>query len=317
MLSLSTSFGSSDCRDGAALFQAVADAGFNGIELEYRIESPLFHRMLPELERTGLKVVSIHNYFPIPSIMRHSKGGGDLFLLSHPDKEERLEAIKWTTRTIEHANNLEATAVVLHCGRVEMAPEMKRLRHYFDTGRIESEEARAFIDQKLQEREQVKSIYVDSLLFSIDRLIRIAEKQNIILGLENRYHYHELPGPDEYEILFSEFSGGPIGYWHDMGHAHANEKLGIVAEGELLKRYSDHLVGIHLHDAVGLDDHRAPGKGEIDFEALRPFLEKDIPLVMELRSGTPDTEITEGLRFMLHLMEPVQEQTSKNTGAND
>ena len=140
MLSLSTSFGSSDCRDGAALVQAVADAGFNGIELEYRIESPLFHRMLPELERTGLKVVSIHNYFPIPSIMRHSKGGGDLFLLSHPDKEERLEAIKWTTRTIEHANNLEATAVVLHCGRVEMAPEMKRLRHYFDTGRIDSED---------------------------------------------------------------------------------------------------------------------------------------------------------------------------------
>ena len=58
-------------------------------------------------------------------------------------------------------------------------------------------------------------------------------------------------------------------------------------------------------------------KGEIDFDALRPFLEKDIPLVMELRSGTPDSEITEGLRFIRDLMESFQKQTSKDTGKID
>ena len=317
MISLSTSFGSSGCRDGAALVQAVADAGFGGIELEYRIESPVFHQMVPALERTGLTVASIHNYFPIPSIIPHSRGGGDLFLLSHPDKEERLEAIKWSTKTIEHANDFEAVAVVLHCGRVEMVHQMEKLRHYFDTDRIDTEEARAFIDRKLQERDRIKPQYVDSLLFSIDRLIRIADKQNIILGLENRYHYHELPGPDEFEILFSEFSGGPLGYWHDMGHAHANEKMGILADGEMLNRYSDHLVGIHLHDAIGLDDHLAPGKGEIDFEALRPVFEKDIPAVMELKPGTPGSDVSEGLRFIRELMESFQKQPPNNTDAKD
>lgn len=302
MIALSTSWKSKDCRDGDALVQAVVDAGFGGIELEYRIQAPVFQQMVPALERSNLKVVSIHNYFPIPPIVSHSKGGGDLFLLSHPDKEERLEAIKWSTKTIEHANNLEAIAVVLHCGRVEMTHEMEKLRDYFNTGRIDSEEAQSFLNRKLEERDRIKPKYMDSLLFSIDRLIPIAEKQNIILGVENRYHYHELPGPDDFEILFSEFKGELLGYWHDTGHAHANEKLGIIPGGEMLQRYSDHLVGIHLHDAVGLDDHLAPGKGEIDFGVLRPFLEKDRPAVVELKPGTPDSEVSDGLRFVRQLI---------------
>ena len=302
MIALSTSWKSKDCRDGDALVQAVVDAGFGGIELEYRIQAPVFQQMLPALERSNLKVVSIHNYFPIPPIVSHSKGGGDLFLLSHPDKEERLEAIKWSTKTIEHANNLEAIAVVLHCGRVEMTHEMEKLRDYFNTGRIDSEEAQSFLNRKLEERDRIKPKYMDSLLFSIDRLIPIAEKQNIILGVENRYHYHELPGPDDFEILFSEFKGELLGYWHDTGHAHANEKLGIIPAGEMLQRYSDHLVGIHLHDAIGLDDHLAPGKGEIDFGVLRPFLEKDRPAVVELKPGTPDSEVSDGLRFVRQLI---------------
>ena len=303
MIALSTSWKSIQCRDGDALVQAVADSGFEGIELEYRIGEPLYQRMMPALKRSGLMVVSVHNYFPIPPIIPHSKGGGDLFLLSDPDKEKRLEAIKWTAKTIEHAGDLEAFAVVLHCGRVEMAHEMEKLRDYFNTDRIDSEEARAFIKGKLEERDRNKSKYMDSLLFSIDRLIPRAEKHNIILGLENRYHYHELPGPDEFEILFSEFKGGPLGYWHDTGHAHANEKLGIIPGGEMLKRYSDHLVGIHLHDATGLDDHLAPGKGEIDFEPIRPFFEKDIPTVVELKPGTLDSEVSAGFRFVRNLME--------------
>ena len=309
MIALSTSWKSRDCRDGDALVQAVADAGFVGIELEYRIEAPVFQQMLPALERSGLKVVSVHNYFPIPPTIPHSKGGGDLFLLSHPDKEERLAAIKWSTKTIEHANDLEAIAVVLHCGRVEMAHEMDKLRDYFNTGRIHSDEARSFIDRKLEERDRIKPKYMDSLLFSIDRLIPIAEKHNIILGLENRYHYHELPGPDDFEILFSEFRGGPLGYWHDTGHAHANERLGIIPGGEMLRRYSDHLVGIHLHDALGLNDHLAPGKGEIDFEDFRSFLEKDMPAVVELKPGTPDSDVADGFRFVRQLMESDNKQT--------
>ena len=305
MIALSTSWKSRGYSDGDALVQAVADSGFEGIELEYRIGEPVFQRMVPVLKRSGLKVVSVHNYFPIPPIIPHSKGGGDLFLLSHPDKEERLAATRWTAKTIEHAGGLGAIAVVLHCGRVEMAHEMEKLRGYFNSGRIDSEEARAFIKGKLEERDQIKPEFMDSLLFSIDRLLPIAKRHNIVLGLENRYHYYELPGPDDFETLLSEFKGGPLGYWHDTGHAHANEMLGIVSADEMLKRYDDHLTGLHLHDAIGLDDHLPPGKGEIDFDSLRHYLETDIPAVLELKPGTPDSDVAEGFSFVRQIVESV------------
>ena len=305
MLALSTSWQGDGTGTAAEIIAAFKNIGITEIELSYRISEAMFRQLKEPLKRSEIKVVSVHNYFPVPSIPPRSRGGGDLFLLSHPDEEKRLEAIKWTTKTIEHAADLAALAVVLHCGRVEMTPAMDKLRDYFDAGRVASEEARSFIDRKMRERDRIKPQYMDSLRFSLDRLIPIAEKHNIILGLENRYHYHELPGPDDFEILFAEFSGGPLGYWHDTGHAHANEKLGILADGEMLKRYAEYLVGIHLHDAIGLDDHIAPGKGEIDFAVLRPLLTRDMPKVVELKPGTPDADLSAGLRFVRQLTEGI------------
>ncbi|NIS46468.1 MAG: hypothetical protein GWN76_11420, partial [candidate division Zixibacteria bacterium] len=43
------------------------------------------------------------------------------------------------------------------------------------------------------------------------------------------------------------------------------------------------LIGVHLHDAIGLDDHIPPGSGEIDFAALKPFLKADTIKVIELK----------------------------------
>jgi hypothetical protein len=50
MIALSTSWKSRGYSDGDALVQAVADSGFEGIELEYRIGEPVFQRMVPVLK---------------------------------------------------------------------------------------------------------------------------------------------------------------------------------------------------------------------------------------------------------------------------
>ena len=121
---------------------------------------------------------------------------------------------------------------------------------------------------------------------------------NVILALENRYHYHELPGPDDFGELFLHFKGAPIGYWHDTGHAHANETLGLIPRESLFQSYSDELIGIHLHDAIGLNDHIPPGSGEIDFAALKPFLKTDTIKVIELKPGIPALEVSEGIKFI-------------------
>jgi sugar phosphate isomerase/epimerase len=260
------------------------------------------------LKRCGLKVVSVHNYFPIPSARSDSKGSGDLFRLSSSDNEERQNVIQFTAKTIEHAGDLGAAAVVLHCGVVEMNHEMPVLYQYFKSNRLDSEEAQIFIRHKLKEWDSRKPKHMDSLLASLDRLVPVAEKQGVLLGLENRYHYHELPGLGDFGAIFTRFEGAPIGYWHDTGHAHANETLGLIPhanealglipKGSLLQNYANRLIGVHLHDAIGLDDHIPPGTGEIDFTALKTFLKSDTIKVIELKPGKPVSEVIEGIRFI-------------------
>ncbi len=302
MLALSTSWQSGDPVTAEEMLAALKNLDISGIELSYRIPEDFFNQMKRLLKHSGLKIVSIHNYFPIPSARSDSKGSGDLFLLSSPDNEERQNAIRFTTKSIEHAGEMGATAVILHCGIVEMNHEMQALYHYINSNRLDSDEAQIFIRNKLRERDRRKPQHLDCLLASLDRLVAVAEKQGVLLGLENRYHYHELPGLDDFKVIFNQFQGAPIGYWHDTGHAHANETLGLIPRQSLLQSYSDRLIGIHLHDAVGLDDHMPPGSGEIDFKALTPFLKSNSIKVIELKPGIPVSEVKEGIRFIREML---------------
>ncbi|MGD8472146.1 MAG: TIM barrel protein [Desulfobacterales bacterium] len=298
MLALSTSWQSGGAVTAEGMVAALKNLEITGIELSYRISEDLYREMKNPLERSGLDVVSVHNYFPIPSVKPESTGGGDLFLLSSLQKQERQNAVQFTAKTIEHAGELGAAAVVLHCGFVEMHHEVQVLYEYFNSNRLNSDEAQDFIHQKLKERDALKPKHMDSLLASLDNLATIAEKHRVLLGLENRYHYHELPGPDDFRLIFETFKGAPVGYWHDTGHAHANETLGLIPRDSLLQTYANRLIGVHLHDAVGLDDHIPPGSGEIGFKALKPFLKADTIRVIELKPKIPIPEVSDGIQFV-------------------
>ena len=302
MISISTSWQSGGSVTAEEMLAVLKNLEITGIELSYRISEGFYQEMKNPLRRSGLKVVSVHNFFPIPSARSDSKGSGDLFLLSSSDNEERQNAIRFTIRSIEHAGELGAAAVVLHCGVVEMNHEMQVLYRFFNSQRLDSKEAQAFIRKKLAERDRHKSEHLENLVFSLDRLLPVAEKQDVLLGLENRYHYHELPGLDDFGAIFANFKGAPIGYWHDTGHAHANETLGFIPQNSLLQNYADQLIGVHLHDAISLDDHIPPGSGEIDFAALKPFLKTDTLKVIELKPGIPASEVIEGIRFVREML---------------
>jgi sugar phosphate isomerase/epimerase len=298
MLDFSTSWQSIESITAEEMLAALKNLDISGIELSYRISEGFFNKMKSALKHSGLKVVSVHNYFPIPSVRSNSKGSGDLFLLSSCDDEERQNAIRFTAKSIECARDLGAMAVILHCGVVEMNHEMHVLYQYVNSNRLDSEEAQIFLRNKLRERDRRKPQHMDCLLASLDRLVAVAEKQSVLLGLENRYHYHELPGLDDFKVIFAQFKGAPIGYWHDTGHAHANESLGIIPKGSLLQAYATRLIGVHLHDAVGLNDHLPPGRGEIDFQSLKPYLNCDTIKVIELKPGIPGPEVIKGIQFI-------------------
>ena len=298
MLAVSTSWKSSTVNDGATLLQAIERLPVAGLELDYRISAAMFQQMRTALRTSELRVVSIHNFFPIPPIVPRQAASGDLFLLSHPDKEQRLRAVQWTERTLECANDLEVGIVILHCGRIDMNPEMEILHRYLDRGIIAEDEAQDFIRCKLAEREKLQPEFMDALLLSLDRLLNAAGKHHVRLALENRNLYHELPGPEEFAEIFREFDGAPLGYWHDTGHAQVNQELTLTGQETLLQQYRSLLLGMHLHDARGHQDHLVPGSGEVDFAGIRSSLEDDLPCVLELQSGCSEQQVVEGLAFL-------------------
>ncbi|MBW1997163.1 MAG: TIM barrel protein [Deltaproteobacteria bacterium] len=298
MIALSTSLVSRGTREGEAIVHYLERFEIEGIELDYRIDGSTCRQVREALGRSELRVVSVHNYFPVPWIMAGSGGGGDLFSLCSLDDEERRRAVSWTTETIRHTADFGASAVVLHCGYTEMDREWEKILRFYETGVINTDAARGFIQSKIRERDRLNPGHLSKLLLSLEDLVGVADEEGILLGLENRYYYHELPTLENFRTIFEEFEGSPIGYWHDMGHAHANEVLGIMRPGELLEEYGDRLVGVHLHDARGLEDHLAPGTGEIDFSVLDAVPRRGIIHVVELRFGIHEADVKMGIEYV-------------------
>ena len=304
MLALSTSWRSSKITDARALLKSFERLPISGLELDYRISEQTFEQVKNLLPKSRFEVVSVHNYFPTPVVQPSSAASGDFFMLSSLDQEERNRAVRWTRKTIQHAAHLGARAVVLHCGRVEMERELDRLYAFYEALQIRSKASRDFISKKLAERDRLKPPHLENLLLSLETLCEDAVKYDILLGLENRFHYDELPTQDDFGQIFTRLDGSPIGYWHDTGHARVNECLTILQPDSLLTRYADNLIGVHIHDAIGLEDHLAPGTGEIDLHNLRGFIKSDILKVIELRPQVKESDVIRGLHYVRKYIGP-------------
>ena len=303
MLALSTSFAGDRQPDARLLLRWLEQLNVQAVELEYRLDRKVFHDLGPLLKQAGIKVVSLHNFCPFPQLIPKAGPSGDYFRLTSPDREERDLAVAWTLKTMEAAHDLEARAVVLHCGMVHKPSRREEVFRCFATHGAQSDVFQSLLAAEKERVAADKAPFLDALMFSLDRLLPQAERLEVSLGLESRYFYNELPGFDDMALLLDTFAGGPLGYWHDCGHVHVQELFGLTTQGQWLDRFKENLVGMHLHDARGLKDHLAPGNGEIDLAGAVKALEKNQPAVIELAPGTEIHEIEQGLAYLSSIAE--------------
>jgi len=294
MVALSTVWGMKQgARTAAELLAPILRMGLEAVELDFRITPELLEELLPSLRNGAPRAVSLHNFCPVPDPLPPYKASGDAFNLASLDAGERKEAVRWTCRTLEMAHELEVRTVVLHLGYMEMDDELKP-HEAFREGRWGQEE----LERYLALRASRAPRHLDAILLCLEPILKRAESLGVEVGIENRYHLHEFPLGEEIGRILEEFSGAPIGYWHDVGHAHVLETLGAVKHRELLERYCQRIVGVHLHDADGLKDHLPPGKGSIDFDMVRDLLPEGVVKVMEIHPPATKGEIIEGLEFL-------------------
>jgi sugar phosphate isomerase/epimerase len=193
--------------------------------------------------------------------------------------------------------------VVLHLGKVDMPDRTEDFFELYRHGLIGEGEGLKFFQEQRAIRQARKKRNIDAVLASLEVLNKEAVNRGVVLGIENRFHFHEVPDFEEIGHILREFKGGNIRYWHDVGHARVQENLGLTRQEGLLEAYSEEMAGIHLHDVRGLDDHLAPGQGEVDFEEIKPFLRPSTIKILEVHSRVPREEVLKGIRLLTEIFQ--------------
>jgi sugar phosphate isomerase/epimerase len=269
------------------------ELGFTHIEANASI-SP---QMLSELIEAAVPISSIHS--PCPAVLS-SRGIPIISLsLSSLDESERMEALSFTKKTIDLAASVRARAIVLHMGEVPIDLSLQdRLYKLCDESHTQTKEYSQAKEELVYQRISQALPYLDAARKSLQELSEYSRQKGIMLGLETRFHLHEIPNMDEMAELLNEVSESLVGYWHDVGHAKVQQQLGFSLHEEWLSRFKDRLVGIHLHDILGISDHQAPGKGDMDWEMVAKYLPPGIVKVCEIGEWN-DEEQMQGIVNLL------------------
>lgn len=297
-LALSTMFAQQErFADGAVFARFAAAAGYDAIEISH---STPFEKIERILESAALPVTSVHQ--PAPWV-RHSNGRGNSYCnLGALDRDERRAAIDYATKSIDLCGRTGARRLIVHLGHVgdvvEQFEDELEMRRMFDSGRAGDERFLELREAVIERRRAEVEPYLVHARNSLIELVRAAEPHRITIGVENRYHYHEIPHPAEYEQVFEGLDPEQAGYWHDAGHAEVLDRLGLIDRHSWLDGWSGRLVGAHLHDVIGLGDHRAPGDGDVDWEYIVAGVGHLPGYTLEINQHQPDEKVRGAIAFL-------------------
>jgi len=280
----------------ADFFQAGKELGFARFELNHGINSA----MLAGLSLNGA-ITSVHE--PCPADIPTKELRRRNWLISAPEEEDRRQGVLATQRSIDLAHELGAQAVIVHPGRVDIDPALESaLVDLYKAGKCHQPEYTQVKERLVAARAAQAETNMRSVRRSLIELAEYASQRGIRLGLENRYHYHEIPLPDELEELLDLGLGEVVGYWHDIGHAQVQEHLGFHTHEEWLRRFAGpqgRMIGVHLHDVVGVKDHLAVGVGQVDWEMVAGYLTAGALRTCEFQPSNSSQQVAAGLKWLI------------------
>jgi sugar phosphate isomerase/epimerase len=281
MLAISTSW-MDDNVDMENWLRWVKRMGFDAVELSYKVTEEKLKELTPLLRNLQLNVSSIHNFCPVPNDGPSERHLSNYYRLSSVDEHERQQAVKWTNIAVDTAEQLGAGVVVIHAGTLDFEDERSPwLFHMYSNGQKDTDAFREERGRILQLRAEKKRPYIAALEQSLNEVVVYSHKRNIKIGLETRYYPIEIPNFEEIGYFLGLYDEDEMGYWHDVGHAEMNSRLGITPHIDFLETYKDRLIGVHLHGIKGKRDHLAPFEGDMDLDPFLPYFGPDVLKVVE------------------------------------
>ena len=265
---LSTNWCNGQIASGEAIADKALELGFDGLELGFRTTEEQVRGIRRRLDE--MPVGSVHAFCPVP--ISAPQGHPELYLLASADEGGRALARLHVRRNIEFAAEIGASAVVLHAGRVMCRGLMRRW------------------DMKRRIRRGRKML--DVFRRELDEIVPLLEARKVVLGLENLPYLEGFPAEWEMTDLVSEW----VKPWFDTGHDFVRRQRGWT-EGALPDARSG-VVGLHLNDSFGGDDHLPPGEGKVDFASLKAVAQVAEHLVFEPNSSVSDAALRKSLAYL-------------------
>ena len=92
--------------------------------------------------------------------------------------------------------------------------------------------------------------------------------------------------------------GDTVAYWHDIGHAEKSQYKGYGSHEAWLKRLAHRMIGVHLHDLVGMDDHLTAGQGDMNWDTVARYLPVNVLRTCEFQNTNSPEQVADGLRWL-------------------
>jgi sugar phosphate isomerase/epimerase len=298
-LSLSTTWGTGRLADLGELVDEARALGIRRLELGRACTPRVVEQIIARLG-DDVRLSSLHNVCPRP-VDDHDEPVS-LPSLAEPDPLAREVIVRWTEETIRLAAYWGVPAVVLHLGEIPIDRAVEAELHARRRAGGAATPAGVVALARLRaHRQAVAGPYWAAARRSLEEILLLAEEAGVRLGLETRADLMDLPSFDELGRLLAEFPSDMLGYWHDTGHAQRQQALGAARAADWLAAYGRRLVGLHLHDCAGLDDHLPPGTGEVDFAAVLAAAPPAALHVCEFRSTLTAAQVATGLAHLRRL----------------
>jgi len=280
--------------DMARFRDAVAAFGYDAIEVSHSTDEAGLRTLLTEGRPP---VLSLHAPTPRRNLA-DGRTNGDANLAS-TDEAQRAVAIAETLRSIDFAADAGLRYVVIHLGgvgdkRSDIERQLRRLHEAGETGEA-IEKAREALRQW---RADAAPPYFEATKQSLEELIDYAAPRKVALGLESRLNYHEFPHPEEALQLLQPYGNDVAGFWYDTGHCEVQARLGMIDRDAWFPALTPRMIGAHIHDVAGLNDHRAPGNGTLDWSYVAAAIPPQALRVLEINQEEPNALVAAAIDFL-------------------
>lgn len=320
--SFSTSWNWRNSRVGSEVVEEILSLGFHKVELNYRISEEMLATIEPLVARGEVEVPSVHNVFPAIDDERFDT---DSRLLGYEDEELRRRAVELTVLSAKRGADLGARALVVHPG---VAPpdaaggygRMRRgedwdleLRGMYERGLRRGDRE---YDSAFEEFSRLRSGLIgpelDRITRSLDEVCEavLAAGLDLRIGVENRPMCWQVPDFSEMGRILERLDGAPLGLWFDDGHGAMLRHLGFFDDAVEAARLESRLIGMHIHDVDGPDDHFSPCTREGQ-DRYWDLIDRSPIKVIELGAKNPRAAVEAGCADLARGLERYREERTR------